>query len=155
MGRSGEARGRSERMAFMGAWSRIKKSVSKAVKDVVKETGRAAKKTERTFRGFDSTDWLAAAYGIFGVPYMVYDHNKEGIKRMFGLDVPEDPTPSDSDTALTETNEGADEADDSTLKRRRLGAQYSLGSTRATKGKLLGGAAGSPGTGGGTTAKLG
>lgn len=136
-------------------WGSIKKAISKAVKDVGKETARAAKKTESTFRGFDSTDWLASSFGIFGVPYLVYDHNKEGLKRMFGLDVPEEPTPSDSDTALTETNEGANDADDSALKRRRLGAQYSLGSTRATKGKLLGGAAGSPGTGGGTTAKLG
>lgn len=130
-------------------WGSIKKAVSKAFKDTVKEVGRAAKKVESTVRHFDSTDWWTTGT-IFLSPCMAYDHNKGGIKRAMGMPDAdaEDPSAFVDQNTLTNEASGA-AASEEEVRRRRLGAQYSLKRTAAARtGRVLGGSRGGAGTGG-------
>ncbi|MBE6400872.1 MAG: hypothetical protein E7037_02405 [Verrucomicrobia bacterium] len=141
-------------------WSSFKKSISKAVRDVGREARRAAKKAESTVRHFDSTDWAMAgvsfaSMGSLGTDYMIYDHNKGGIKRMVGMDTEAPDVAPWTDTQNTLTNEGQSELGNDE-RRKRLAAQYSLKKTSAAKsGKVLGGTRGGPGTGGASIRKSG
>lgn len=144
-------------------WGSFKKSITKAVRDVGRETRRVAKKAESTVRHFDSTDWamLGATFASAGVltpytaSYMVYDHNKGGIKRAVGMDTETPEVGPWTDTQNTLSNEGeASLGNDE--RRRRLAAGYSLKRTSAAKtGKVLGGTRGGTGTGGASVRKSG